>query len=392
MLGDASKEFTIKVYQSGTFLNSLDPMNPTQNNTNQSDETYEEVGAPLNTETTFKFENVQNDTLFIYDRSKSLSANDTYKDTLKVANGTITSNPFIAIKLDKARLKTLLFDQYTSSDLASQNAFNDYFRGLIIEVTGEDGAIVPLSLSSTLRPSLDIIHTSTILNSDNTVKEQDEKIDNFVIGGITNAMYKTTAASIPTTAENFVIQGTAGTIANINILQGTQLNELKAKNWLINDASLVFYVNQEKDTTNTPEQLFLYKNGVNEIGDPNPSQIKDRITEGPDIYGGTLLLTSGGTKDRYHFRITDYISDLLSGTSSYNPPLGLKVYNPTDAPTSAIDTIVQSYSWNPRAITLHSNTSTNTAKKSTVKNNIFSKKITKTNPNCYVWNYRLHRL
>ena len=58
--------------------------------------------------------------------------------------------------------------------------------------------------------------------------------------------------------------------------------------------------------------------------------------------------------DRYSFKITDYISDILGTASANNSNLVLKVYNTTDNPikNQAIDTLVTNYNWNPRAVTL----------------------------------------
>ena len=84
---------------------------------------------------------------------------------------------------------------------------------------------------------------------------------------------------------------------------------------------------------------------------PNQSQIKDLLSEGPDVFGGNLEVVDG-KPEKYTFRITDYVSELLSGDTDYIPTLGLKVYNALDLPTSLIDTIIENYSWNPKVVTL----------------------------------------
>ncbi|APG65731.1 hypothetical protein LPB136_10305 [Tenacibaculum todarodis] len=363
ILGDPTIPVAVKVYRNLTFLNTLNPANPTQQNTYLSDAVYSK-GNELNEDANFSFTVPQTypladlnygkkDTVYYFNRH--LSNGNTFTDSLKIAN----SAPFMAIPLDNDKIKTLFLDKYETTDFESLQAFQNYFRGLIIEASGADGSLVPFNFS-TGSPVIDIFYTNTVL-ANGSVIDTITKNNSFPLSGVTNSIYKPTAGSAPS-AGNFVVQGTAGTMANIDILQGTELQDLRSQDWLINDASLVFYIDQSKDTTHVPLSLFLYKNE-----DGNPSLIKDVISEGSTVFGGQLLTDETNAKDRYHFRITDYISDLLSGESSYNPALGLKVYNATDLPNSTIDTIVDSFNWNPRGIVLHSNTSSNTARKAQLK-------------------------
>jgi hypothetical protein len=145
------------------------------------------------------------------------------------------------------------------------------------------------------------------------------------------------------------LQGAAGSEAKIEILTGTQLTDLRDKNWLINDAALTFYINQDSDISNTPNQLYLYKRGEDLNSNPIASHIKDIFTEGLGAFGG-FLEKEEDQKDRYTFRITDYFSDILSGETDYNPPLRLKVYNTSD--TQITDTIFKNYNWNPKSISI----------------------------------------
>jgi hypothetical protein len=125
---------------------------------------------------------------------------------------------------------------------------------------------------------------------------------------------------------------------------------LRAKNWLINDAALTFYINQDSDTTNVASQLYLYKRGESlNSSAVTTSHIKDILSEGIVSFGG-FLERENNKKDHYTFRITDYLSDILSGATDYNPPLRLKVYNTSD--TQITDTIFKNYNWNPKTISI----------------------------------------
>ena len=68
---------------------------------------------------------------------------------------------------------------------------------------------------------------------------------------------------------------------------------------------------------------------------------------------------------KYTFRITDYISDLLSSETDYNPKLSFKALNATDLILN--DTIFRPYNWNPKMVTLLNESSTNGAEKAELK-------------------------
>ncbi|CAA0222679.1 DUF4270 family protein [Tenacibaculum maritimum] len=378
LLGNANDNFTVEVYQSNTFLNRLDPSNPSKNNSFQSNESYEKIGTLLNAnmDTDFSFANAAGDTVYYFNRH--LSDGREFKDSIKIVNGSIKANPFKTIRLDKNRFKTAFLDKYTSDDFASQEALNNYFRGVIIEASGASGAMVPLDFSkAALSPSIDIIYTNTILKG-GTIIDTISKKDSFVFSGIKNSLYKTTAAST-NIANTFILHGTSGSMANIKLFGddldnngvADKIEELRKQSLLVNDASLTFYISQNSslDTLKTPKRLFLYKNGVtrNDAGElvSTPSQISDLLNEGPNSFGGTLELSSQ-KPDRYRFRITDYVSDLLDGTSNYLPELGLRVFNTTDIPRTR-DTIVRSYNWNARSVPLQDNSTVNGARKAKLK-------------------------
>ena len=56
-------------------------------------------------------------------------------DTIVYAN----SVPSISIPLKEDLIKELLFDQYETPNFASQDAFNNYFRGIKIQAEGDNG-------------------------------------------------------------------------------------------------------------------------------------------------------------------------------------------------------------------------------------------------------------
>lgn len=366
IIGDTDKAFNLNIYEIQRFLNILDPNDPSMSNEFQSDATYQPLLTELNATTNFQYIPKAGDTMMVV--SRKLNTGNIYdKDTIKLTN----SLPFGRVPLKADMLKQILLDRYETEDFASQDAFDDYFRGIILRATeGTDpGSLISFNFSnSTLEynPSIEVFYTNTVLAS-GVVIDTIKKNDSFRLSGVRNSVYDMTTNN-PSPLGSFQIQGTAGNHADVALFGpdnngnglADQIEELRAKNWLINDAQLTFYVNQDIvgfDTIATPFRLFLYKNG--EGLNLNSTVIKDVLSEGAANFGGVLELTDEKKPDKYTFRITDYISDILSGDTSYNPPLTLKVANPTDFPTTITDTIVDTYNWNPKAVMLLNHLITN---------------------------------
>ncbi len=376
IIGNQTTPFTLNVLRLSSFLNTLDPNDPARANSFFSNDNYDVFSEKLNSVEDIQFvPNSRDTSQFVL---RKLSTGALYdRDTIRYLN----SNPYISIGLKKNRIRELLFDQYESADFASQDAFNDYFRGIKIQAEGNDGSLMSLNLSSvTIQPVIDIYYTNTVFkDGGTTVIDTIKKTDSFLLSGVRNSSYKMTPGLTP--APNKVaVQGTAGTMAQVKILGDDldnnglpdQLESLRTQNWLINDATLTFYVDQATvgfDTLATPFRLFLFKDGMTAGGEVNQSQILDLFTEGTLELGGNLELDSDSKPDVYVFKITDYISELVSGDLDYLPPLGLKSLNPTDLPTTFTftDTIVRTYNWNPKAVMLLNHSLTNGARRAQLK-------------------------
>jgi len=355
IIGDINTPFTLNIYENSTYLNSLNPTNPSQGNTYQSDDVYVATGLELNAEVNYQFIPNENDTVFYVNRK--LSTGVTFRDSIKLTN----SAPFARIPLKKAKFQEFM-NKYKNAEFDSQDAFNNYFRGIILKAEGNNGSLLSLSFNGDLAPSIEIYYTNTVkVSSTGEVLDTIKKNDSFLFSGVKNSIYKMTPNNVVPN-NNIAIQGTAGTQADVAVF-GTdtngnglpdQIDELRTKNWLINDASLTFYVNQNivgSDTIATPFKLFLFKrNTIN--GSVTNSQIKDVTTEGLVTFGGKRELSSDKKPNKYTFRITDYVSDLLSGESNFAPVLGLKVINSTDLPSALNDTIIETYNWNPKVVML----------------------------------------
>lgn len=366
IIGDKTKPFKLNIYRTDTYLNRLDPVDPSKTNKYYSDNTYQILPGELNTQVDYPFRPNELDTVLIFKRR--FSNGHVYKvDTFKLG----ANNPFARIPLDKNKIKQLFVDQFDSQHFKNQDDLNQYFKGLYLEAKGNEGSLMAFNLTTTnleLKPSIEIRYTKTVLKGGSEVVDTIPKTSSFPLSNFSNSIYKMNEKAYPDNG-NVILQGAAGNMATVKLFDPSNLNVLKNKEWLINDAKLTFYVNQNIvgfDTISTPYKLFVYKEG-------SSSQIKDIISEGVTAFNGRLV-RKDKKPDYYSFTITDYISDLFAGNIKYNPDLRLKVFNPSDVPPSTFDTIVRNYSWNPKVVTLLNHFKANGARRAQLKISYSKKK------------------
>ncbi|PQJ21700.1 hypothetical protein BSU00_06350 [Tenacibaculum sp. SG-28] len=384
ILGDTLKPVNLTVYQSETFLNSLDPNDPSQSNSFPSNYNYLQ-GNILSEEVFLEPRAV--DTMLVVTRHHANGSTFKTEEKLEPVTG-----PFLAIPLQIETMKELFWDKFYDTEFSSEELFKDYFRGIIVKAQGEDGSMVPLTLLG--QASVDFYYTITrqeIKEGEDVLTHKDTVPSkySFPLAGVKNSIYAMSPATTPPPDNNFLIQGTAGTMASIKI-KGVSLEKIKQEDsenpilihqdkdsnqdgyldlqelasikdetnnnlgLLVNDAMLNFYVNQTVNPNSyiLPQNLLLYTTDAED----SPIQLSDTYRE-PDYYGGNLLLDEQDNPENYSFRITDHIANVINGNSSDNNPLILKVYNPTDDPTTngVLNINVSTYNWNPRGVTLLNN-------------------------------------
>ncbi|MGB5463238.1 MAG: DUF4270 family protein, partial [Aureibaculum sp.] len=264
-------------------------------------------------------------------------------------------------------------NQQNSSAFESSESFIDYFRWIIIEADGLEGSLMTLPMTNA---SISIYYTHDILTDENgtdlngdgdtvdlQVPVRTKQTKSFPLSGKKTSQYirDYSNSQIESRILNpdmnngdgkLFIQGAAGSNAIIELFKGisaNQLNEIRSKNWLINEARLTLYLD-ESSSNNVPEQLYLYNYNYN-------SQILDVLTEGiQNGIGGILTRDDDNNPDYYKFNITDYISEVLKINDSKTPSLlGLKVFHSSDIPLAVSDTILKDYSWIAKGVVLKGN-------------------------------------
>lgn len=350
VFGDSNVEFKLNVYELKTFLNTLDPEDPSKLAVYYSDK---EFLKGENTLFSGSFKVNPNDTVAYIKRYMPDATTFYDIDTIKQTN----LSPSIKIPLDENMIQQIFVDNAAGSEFSSIDDFQHFFRGLYIEaeeMTNDKSHLLSLNMLNaniTIYYSNDEDEGADIdLNDNGITGEQGVRIKHeyvFSFGSLKSNVLERDNTNIKASGDDrLYVQGAAGSIANIEILGSENLSDLRGNNWLITDANLIFYVDQNASSNIVPEQLFLYNYDDNE-------QILDVMTEGQLAVGGFLERDEAGEPYRYVFKITDYISELLKSDEPLDlVKLGLKVYSASDTPISITDTTIKNFSWNPKGVVL----------------------------------------
>jgi len=350
VIGDTDVAFKINVYELKTFLNSLDPNDPSKRAVYYSDKEFQKGSEQL---FSGDFKINPNDTMSIIKRYLADGITVYDKDTIKEDN----VQPTLKMPLNEQLIQQLFVDNAGGPEFDSNDNFIHYFRGLFIEaeaLTSDKSHLISLNMvgsKMTIYYSKDQNEEEgQDLNDNGTTGEQGVRtkhIFRFSFGTLkSNVLTRDYGNSKQSGNDRLYVQGAAGSMATVELLSNEDLMELQSNNWLITNANLIFYVDQDASSNIAPEQLFLFNYDEN-------VQIRDMLTEGLGAIGGNLERDDDGKPYRYSFKITDYISELLKSDDPIDlVKIGLKVYSPTDLPTSFSDTKIEDFSWNPKGVVL----------------------------------------
>ena len=135
-------------------------------------------------------------------------------------------------------------------------------------------------------------------------------------------------------AERIYLKGGAGSYAEIQLFDDleseaeTLINQIKANNWIINEANLVFNIDTDALPANTiePPRLYLYNSETNDpIYNANTETNEADTALGIYLnYDGIIEKSADGSGLKYTIKITEHINNIIVRDSS-NVRLGLAV-------------------------------------------------------------------
>lgn len=355
----------LSVYRSNYFLNNLDPSTDFQD------------PAVYYSNDIENFAGIESQVLFVIDSFVPVSDQiiltelevlDEDAEPDAVADTLVTArlSPALRVPLDTLYFRQNILDLEGSEMLLNQNNFNNYFRGIYIKAEPLDGKgsyiIFDYSEAS--------IETYYSFTGDDDSAGDGEATDDGVgslrlgFGGVQIIDLKTTynpeiiAAFEQTDTvngdESVYLKGGAGSIAMIDLFGPDangddiedQLEELRSCNVIVNEANLIFYVDQEKVAPGSgipePERVFIYD------FDNNATLIDGEIDQTSGFNGpvGTRVNHLGRivreTEDdestpgvSYRIRLTQHINNIINNDST-NVRLALAVSQNVTTLNSAI--------------------------------------------------------
>lgn len=376
----------ISIYESNFFLRDLDP--------------------DSNFETAQNYYSNQGQTFDMFQGNLITTIeNFTPSNEAIVLNDTVSLPPGLRANLPIELFQEKIFDMEGSNELINNNNFRNFFRGLYFKVESADGNGGTLFIFDILDGNndpvddarVDLFYRSKILIGSDTCENNTTDFDQA------NFRLNFNAISV-NTFENDLSPDVASALANPNITEGEenlyirggdpiisivelfgedldnngvadQLEFLRDQEWLINEANLIFYVDQDKITGGAaePDRVVIYDLGNDTFLadlplDPTSSEEESRALVD---HFGPLVRGSDENGQFYKIRITNHISNLINKDST-NVPLGLVVsQNVTtfsfqdleNSQAPGIDNIPAATILSPRGTILFGSNTTNEAKR-----------------------------
>lgn len=364
--GNTEASFNLKVFRSTFFLRDLDP----DSNFEEAQEYFsnQDFSGFVGEEFFDGEVTVDNEEMLFF--AEDDPETEDVDESLQVET---RLNPGIRVPLNTAFFQEIL-DKEGQSELLSQANFNDYFRGINISGTDMEELMFLLDLT---QANITITYN---FQDYNTTEEEVETVErDFVLnllvntggGLIGNAVNTLTDDVFPgeisnaldngENASRIYVKGGPGTISEIRLFGEDEdsqvrgqnfIDEIKANNWIINEANLVFYVDDSAfPTTSSDEPIRLYLYNA-ETSQP----IYNAITENRETddfvneslrsflnYDG-ILEKENDRGVKYTVRITDHINNIIIRDST-NAKLALTVTsnisiaNVTEAMNAEMDAI-----------------------------------------------------
>jgi hypothetical protein len=347
IFGNSTVPFKLSVYKSNYLLRTLDPSTSFEESQNYYSDAYTDLNISS-----------QEDLLLSFTSYFTPSELEHYvleynEETME--NDTISRiSPSIRLDLFDTPEKETFWNDLLALDeesipehLFNSNNFKAFFKGLIfkVEPITNDGSFVTLNLSSS-SANIIIDYTNSEENEDDFEEDvRNPSIYPLYFSGVTLNTFENDNSLMSITEDdingddNLYLRGFEGSFAVIDLfgnedLDGNNISdqlELFMTNkdkWLINEANLSFYVDQDKVIGEEPKRVILYDLNNNlPIIDYFFDQSFNTINPAESItdYSTPLEKDEQG-EGRYKLRLTEHINNILIRDST-NTKLGLFVTN-----------------------------------------------------------------
>ena len=244
----------------------------------------------------------------------------------------VRSAPAMRLMLNKDFFRDKIVNA-APGKLLNNTVFKEYFRGLYFKVESSGGSPGNLAMLNVKAGKITIKYKQK-----KSVTDEDLENKSLVLNlnGKSVGFFKNGPA-LPIVDDRIYLKGGSGSMAVIDLFGADtngngvadKLEELRANNWLVNDASLSFFVDRDALGTvaDEPNRIYLYdlKNErplVDYFADQNTSSSKPKFAR--STFGG-IIKKSAGRGNYYKINITNHIRGLINNSDSTNVRLGLVV-------------------------------------------------------------------
>lgn len=278
---------------------------------------------------------------------------DAQQTEIKLTNGattlkdgseeTIPVTPRMKLELNKAFFQSKLIGAVPATKLETNAIFNEYFKGLFFKVEqfGSEKAMAQLDFTQ----GKIVVYYK--LTSDDTTRKT---ITLKMVKNTLNLFENQYSANLPTNSipalstTDLFLKGGAGFHSYIDLFKeanadgfspikntdGTYIPEIKRikdKNWIINEANLIFTSSSATSFADSPNRIYLYdaKNKrpiIDYYTDAFVNSSKPKYSK--TTHGGTKYIDAVDGKTKYKIRITNHIKNIISNDST-NVRLGLVI-------------------------------------------------------------------
>ncbi|MEX0313830.1 MAG: DUF4270 family protein, partial [Allomuricauda sp.] len=322
IFGNRQAPFNLKVSRSTFFLRDLDP------NTN-----FEEAQEYFSNH---DFSGFEDEVLFEGQVNVSdeemLFFNEDDPDTEDVDESTTVDtrlNPGIWVELDKDFFQTNILDKEGQSELLSQTNFREFFRG--IRLSGGTDMEQLMFLLDLSQANITITYDYQDYNATEGEAETVERTFTLSLLVNTNGIITGNAVNtfmddpfpIPNVLDNdenasrIYVKG-AETFTEIRLFDEAEnggssiINDIRSNNWIINEANIVFFVDQSAGIGEEPPRLYLYNAETDQpIYDRENERAETNEPLGRFLDFDGILEKSSGQGVKYTFRITDHINNII---------------------------------------------------------------------------------
>jgi len=350
--GDPTQKFNLKIYENGYYLSDFDPTTPNPNETAQK--YFSDFNSTIFNNKGSLVLNAEGDssenTEFFFNKNQIVLYERNGNGEFLNSSGQVTTNsseyvvkerklPGIWINLNKNTFKTKILDAVADGKLFNNNIFKQHFKGLyfnVEEINPKQGSLANLDFSQAelvvqyrSYSDNDSPHSTAMIKNSLTFRmgysaagvSKCNSINLFDFSNITPGYQNALLSTVPQET-HYLKGGSKGSVVYIDAFNATELAELRAKKWLINEANLVFYVDQTTMSAAEYEPLRLY---LYDVTNNRPlldwyydTTVGSNTKYNKYVHDGIIQKETSGKGIKYKIRITDHINNVLNGTNPNN--------------------------------------------------------------------------